>query len=152
MKHLLIVFALLGRLLAANQCAEHNILLSESGVKISMSGSARCTQGVAGGIQYNCPKGSAGMTAWGLDIQSPCYTSWVSYAIRTMDTNAGTHYDLGLYYINGPSASSLAGHVMVHTGLLTEASFAPHTGLTTIPWLEPRIAQSPAHSPLVSTH
>jgi hypothetical protein len=135
MRELAIIFALLGRMFAANQCAEHNIYLSESAVKVATTGSARCTQGVAGGIQYNCPKGSAGITAWGFDIQSPCYTSWVSYAVQTLDNSPGNHYDLGLYYINGPSASSLAGRLMVHTGQLTGTSFTPHTDLTTVSWV-----------------
>ena len=134
MKQLLIVFALLGRMFAANQCAEHNIYLSASGVKVSTTGSARCTPGEAGGIEYKCPNGSGGMTAWGFDIQSPCFTNWISYAVQTPDNGGGTHYDLGLYYIKGPSASLLAGHLMVHTGPLAGTSFAPHTGLTTLAW------------------
>jgi hypothetical protein len=135
MKKLLVVFALLGRMFATNQCAEHNIYLSETAVTVSTYGSARCTPGVAGGIQYNCPEGSGGMTVWGFDIQSPCFTAWVSYAVQTPDNSTGAHYDLGLYYINGPSAPSLAGQLIVHTGQLTGTAFTPHVGLTTISWV-----------------
>ncbi len=135
MKKLLVVFALLGHMFATNQCAEHNIYLSETAVTVSTYGSARCTPGVAGGIQYNCPNGSGGMTVWGFDIQSPCFTEWVSYAVQTPDNSTGAHYDLGLYYINGPSAPSLAGQLIVHTGQLTGTAFTPHVGLTTISWV-----------------
>jgi len=134
MKQLLVVFALLGRMFAANQCAEHNIYLSESTVKVSTGGSARCTPGEVGGIAYKCPAGSGGMTVWGFDIQADCFTGWVSYAVQTPDNGGGMHYDLGLYYIKGPSAGTLAGHLMVHTGLLTGPGFAPHNGVMTFPW------------------
>lgn len=134
MKRLLVVFALLGRMFAWNQCAEHNIYLSESVAKISTTGSARCTAGTEGGIKYNCPDGSAGMTVWGFDIQSACVTNWVSYAVQTPDSGSGAHYDLGLYYIKGPSAKTLAGHLMVHTGLLSGPGFTPHAGVTTLAW------------------
>ncbi len=135
MKRLLIIFALLGRMFAS-QCAEHNIYLSESAIRVSRTGSARCTHGMpVGGIQYNCPKGSGGMTAWGFDIQSACVTNSVAYAVQTPDNSAGNHYDLGLYYIKGPGAASLAGQLMVHAGQLTGTTFAPHTGLTTISWV-----------------
>ena len=147
MKRLFIVFALLGRMFAANPCAEHNIYLSESAIKVSLSGSARCTPGEVGGIQYKCPSGSGGMTAWGFDIPSDCFTNWVSYAVQTPDSSAGTHYDLGLYYIKGPSATRLAGHLMVHTGPLTGPSFAPHTGLTTLAWAGTADCSTPCRLP-----
>ncbi|MFZ0685488.1 MAG: hypothetical protein WAM89_08075 [Terriglobales bacterium] len=134
MKQLLIMFALLGRVFATNPCAEHNIYLSESAVTVSTKASARCTPGIAGGIQYNCPRGSGGMTAWGFDIQSPCVTEQVSYAVRTLDNSALNHYDLGLYYIKGPSAPSLAGQLIVHTGQLTGTAFTPYVGLATVSW------------------
>ncbi len=135
MKWLLVIFALLGRMFA-NQCAEHNVYLSESAINVSMTESARCTPGDAvGGIPYNCPKGSGGMTVWGFDIQSPCVTNWLSYAVQTPDSSSGSHYDLGLYYVKGPSAASLAGQLMLHAGDLTGTTFAPHTGLTTISWV-----------------
>jgi hypothetical protein len=134
MKRLLIIFALLGRMFAS-QCAEHNIYLAESALRISRTGSARCTPGTPmGGIQYNCPKGSGGMTAWGFDIQSPCVTNWVAYAVKTPDNSTGNHYDLGLYYIKGPSAAALAGRLMIHTSELTGTTFTPHDGLTTVSW------------------
>jgi len=136
MKQLLIVFALLGRMFAT-QCAEHNIYLSESPIKVSTTGSALCAPGTPpGGIQYNCPKGSGGMTLWGFDIQSPCVTNWVSYAVQTPDNGAGNHYDLGLYYIKGPSAKSLAGQLILHTGQLPGTTFTPSPGLTTIAWVK----------------
>ncbi len=135
MKRVLVVFVLLGRMFA-NQCAEHNIYLSESAITVSTTGSALCTPGMPpGGTQYNCPSGSAGMTVWGFDIQSPCVTNWVTYAVQTPDNSAGNHYDLGLYYIKGPSAASLAGQLMVHTGELPGTAFTPNTGLTTIAWV-----------------
>jgi hypothetical protein len=135
MKPLLIIFALLGRMFAS-QCAEHNIYLAETAHRISLSGSARCTPGTpTGGIQYNCPQGSGGMTAWGFDVQSPCVTNWVAYAVKTPDNSAGNHYDLGLYYIKGPSASALAGRLMIHTSELTGTAFTPHAGLMTVSWV-----------------
>jgi hypothetical protein len=144
MKRVLVVFVLfevlLGRIFA-NQCAEHNVYLSESATTVSMSanagGAALCTPGMPrGGTQYNCPSGSSGgMTAWGFDIPSPCLTNWVAYAVQTPDNTTTNHYDFGLYYIKGPSASSLAGQLMVHTGELTGTAFAPKTGLTTISWV-----------------
>jgi hypothetical protein len=139
MKRAFVVFGLLGILLGrmfANECAEHNIYLSESAITVSMTGSARCTPGMpVGGFQYNCPSGtSGGITVWGFDIQSSCVTNWVAYAVQTPDTSTGNHYDLGLYYVKGPSAASLAGKLMVHTGALTGNTFATATGLTTISW------------------
>jgi len=147
MRHLLIVCALLGRMFAANQCAEHNIFLSEDPIKVSMTGSARCTPGEKGGIHYNCPQGSAGMSAWGFDIQSSCYTNWVSYAVQAPDSSSANHYDLGLYYIGGPSAASLAGHLMVHIGIQTGTTFAPHAGLTTVSWVGTENCQIPCTLP-----
>jgi hypothetical protein len=139
MKRALVIFVLQGILLGrmfANQCADHNIYLSESAITVSMTASALCTPGMPrGGIQYNCPSGSSGgITVWGFDIQSPCVANWVSYAVQTPDTSTTTHYDLGLYYIKGPSAASLAGQLMVHTGALTGNNFAPASGLATISW------------------
>jgi hypothetical protein len=128
------IFGMAGRMFAANQCVEHNIYLSEAIVKVATSQSARCKAGLVGGIQYNCPHGSAGMTAWGFDIPSACFTNWVSYAVQTPDHSADGHYDLGLYYIKGPSAPALAGHLMVHTGQLSGTGFAAHAGLTTVTW------------------
>ena len=135
MKQLLIVLALLGRMLGSNPCAEHNIFLSESAINVSMTGSARCTAGSVGGIEYKCPNGAAGMTAWGFDIQSSCVTNWVSYAVQTPDNSAAANYDLGLYYIAGPSAPTLGGHLMVHTGRQPGTGFAPHPGLMTVGWV-----------------
>lgn len=135
MKHISVLFLLLGSALA-NPCAEHNIYLSESAITVSMSGSALCTPGMPiGGMQYNCPPGnSSGMSAWGFDIQSSCVTNWLSYAVQMPDTNPNNHYDLGLYYVQGPSAASLAGQLMLHTGMLGGNMFAPQVGLTTITW------------------
>ena len=132
MKRLLVFFVLLGRMFAT-QCADHNILLSESGTTVSVTAAALCKAGSAGGIQYKCPSGSGGMTVWGFDIQSPCVTNWISYAVKTADLS-GKNYDLGLYYIKGPSAGSLGGQLMVHTGELTGTNFTPNTGLTTKAW------------------
>lgn len=135
MKRVLIIFALLGRMFAT-QCAEHNAYLSESAIEVSTTGSARCTPGMpVGGIQYDCPKGSGGMTVWGFDIQSPCVTNSVAYAVQTPDNSTGNHYDLGLYYIKGRSAKALAGQLIVHTSQLTGTTFAPSPGLTTISWV-----------------
>ena len=50
MKRLLIIFALLGRMYAGNQCAEHNIYLSSFSDTISKTGAALCTV-VAGAEQ-----------------------------------------------------------------------------------------------------
>lgn len=135
MKQIFAVFIFLGSAFA-NQCAEHNIYLSESAITVSMSGSALCTPGMPiGGMQYNCPAGtSSGMSAWGFDIQSPCVTNWLSYAVQIPDANSNHHYDLGLYYVQGPSAGSLAGQLMLHTGLLGGSMFTPQAGLNTITW------------------
>lgn len=127
MKRLLIIFALLGRLYAANQCAELNINMSGVATSISTAanGAAQCTAGTVGGITWTCPNG--GMTAWGFDIQSTCNTNYVTYAVQALDslTGAGHRYDIGLYYIKGPSAGSYAGHLMLHTGSLDGTSFTP---------------------------
>ncbi len=75
------------------------------------------------------------MTVWGFDIQSPCVTNSVAYAVQTPDNSTGNHYDLGLYYIKGRSAKALAGQLIVHTSQLTGTTFAPSPGLTTISWV-----------------
>ena len=139
MKQLIIIILLLGVLpirAFANQCAEHNIYLSESAITVSTTGSALCTPGMpSGGIQYNCPSGvSGGITAWGFDIPSSCVTNWIAYSVQTADISTTTHYDLGLYYVKGPSAASLAGQMMVHTGQLAGNAFAPQIGLNTLSW------------------
>ena len=139
MKRMLIMAIVLGVLIGrmfATQCADHNIYLSESPIRISKVKSVRCTPGTpSGGIQYNCPSGSGGMGVWGFDVQSPCVTQWVAYAVNTPDNTATNHYDLGLYYIKGPKAATLAGKLMVHTSELTGSGFAPSPGLTTVSWV-----------------
>src|SRR5205085_7810365 len=94
MKRLLITFALLGRMFASNQCAEHNIYLSSSTDTISKTGAALCT--VVMGVN-NCDFG--GMAVWAFDISAPCDTSLVTYAVATADTatGAGHKYDLRPY-------------------------------------------------------
>jgi hypothetical protein len=131
MKRLLVVFALVGRMFG-NPCADHNIFLSESAVTISISGSALCNANTVDGITFVCGSGDGGMSVWGFDIQSACVTKWVSYAVQTADSS-GKNYDLGLYYIKGPSAASLAGKLIVHTGELAGSNFGT-AGLTTKSW------------------
>ena len=132
MKRLLIIFALLGRMFA-NQCSDHNIYLSSTATTVSKTGAAMCTAGTVGGVNYGCASG--GMTVWGFDIQSPCDTNWVSYAVQAPDNTGSNKYDLGLYYITGPSAGSLAGRLMVHLGSLPGSSFAQSPGLQTKSWV-----------------
>lgn len=137
MKRLLIIFALLGRLYAGNPCSERNINMSgvASSIALGTGGAAQCTAGTVGGITWTCPNG--GMSAWGFDIPNACDSQYLTYAVQAVDSGsgAGHRYDLGLYYIKGPSVATLAGHLMLHTGSLdgtggsAATSFTPATGL-----------------------
>lgn len=131
MKRLLIIFALIGRLYAAPPCAERNINMSgvTSSIATGTNGAAQCTAGTVGGITWTC--GTSGMTAWGFDIPNDCTSQYVTYAVQAVDslTGSGHKYDLGLYYIKGPSQGAFAGHLMLHTGQLDGTAFAPATGL-----------------------
>lgn len=125
MRIILVLFILIGRLFAANNCADRNIFISTTAVPISTAFNAKCTAGTISGVTWSCPNG--GMTAWGFDIPSDCQTSRVTYAIQAADgsTGAGHKYDLGLYYIKGPSFALYAGRLMVHTGSLDGTAFTP---------------------------
>jgi hypothetical protein len=65
----------------------------------------------------------AGMTVWGFDIQSPCTTTSVAYAVHQYDTSSGDTYDLGLYYIKGLDPQNRAGQLLLHTGPLSGQDF-----------------------------
>ena len=145
MRRLFVVFALLGKKSAqTNYCAEHNIYLSNTPTTIGTTKAARCTAGNVSipygsntGVQYQCPANTgAGMTLWGFDIQSACWTSSVAYAVATVD-KSGQFYAVGLYYIKGPSASQYAGQLMVHTSVLAGTAFTPTGSENTLvkqPW------------------